>query len=98
VARSRRQRTLDEFRQVGGLLSLHAAYTDLDIGHRDHEYAGAVLRVLQEYVEVTAEVGGHHSGRHTVGLPSGKHLSYRLVMRALPSSPGSTDRPWPDRA
>ncbi len=64
VARSRRQRTLDGFRQVGGLLSLHAPYTDLEIGHRDGEYAAAALRVLQEYVEVTAEVGGRHLNLH----------------------------------
>lgn len=64
VARGRRQRTLDGFRQVGGLLSLHAPYTDLEIGHRDPEYAAAALRVLREYVEVAAEAGARHLNLH----------------------------------
>jgi sugar phosphate isomerase/epimerase len=64
VARGRRRRTLDGFRQVGGAFSLHAPYTDLELGHRDPEYAGAALRVLQEYVDVTAESGARHLNLH----------------------------------
>ena len=63
VARGRRQRILDGFRSVGPC-SLHAPYTDLEIGHRDAEYAGAALRILKEYVDVTAEVGAHHLNLH----------------------------------
>ena len=64
VARDRRQRTLDGFRSVGGLVSLHAPYTDLELGHRDAEYAAAALRVLKEYVDVTAELPAHHLNLH----------------------------------
>ncbi len=64
VARGRRQRILDGFRSVGPLCSLHAPYTDLEIGHRDVEYAAAALRVLREYVDVTADVGAHHLNLH----------------------------------
>ncbi len=63
VARGRRQRILDGFRSVGPC-SLHAPYTDLEIGHRDAEYAAAALRVLREYVDVTADVGAHHLNLH----------------------------------
>jgi sugar phosphate isomerase/epimerase len=63
VARGRRQRILDGFRSVGPC-SLHAPYTDLEIGHRDAEYAAAALRILKEYVDVTAEVGAHHLNLH----------------------------------
>ncbi len=64
VARGRRQRTLEGFRQAGGPLSLHAPYTDLEIGHRDAEYAAAAVRVLEEYVEVAAEAGARHLNLH----------------------------------
>lgn len=63
VARGRRLRILEGFRSVGPC-SLHAPYTDLEIGHRDAEYAAAALRVLREYVDVTAEVGAHHLNLH----------------------------------
>ncbi|MBI2457384.1 MAG: sugar phosphate isomerase/epimerase, partial [candidate division NC10 bacterium] len=63
VARGRRQRILEGFRSVGPC-SLHAPYTDLEIGHRDAEYAAAALRILKEYVDVTAEVGAHHLNLH----------------------------------
>lgn len=63
VARGRRQRILEGFRSVGPC-SLHAPYTDLEIGHRDAEYAAAALRVLREYVDVTADVGAHHLNLH----------------------------------
>ncbi|HEV8673341.1 MAG TPA: TIM barrel protein [Methylomirabilota bacterium] len=64
VARDRRQRTLDGFRSVGGLVSLHAPYTDLELGHRDAEYAAAALRILREYVEVAADLAAHHLNLH----------------------------------
>ncbi len=64
VARDRRERTLDGFRQVGGLVSLHAPYTDLELGHRDPEYAAAARRVLEEYVDVAAELPAHHMNLH----------------------------------
>lgn len=64
VARGRRQRTLDGFRSAAPLVSLHAPYTDLEIGHRDTEYAAAALRVLKEYVDATVELGAHHLNLH----------------------------------
>ena len=72
VARARRQRTLDGFRQAAPRASLHAPYTDLELAHRDAEYALAALRVLREYVDVAAELRAHHLnlhvGSHGLGL------------------------------
>lgn len=64
VARGRRKWILDGFRSVGPLCSLHAPYTDLEIGHRDAEYAAAALRILREYVDVAAELPAHHLNLH----------------------------------
>jgi sugar phosphate isomerase/epimerase len=64
VARGRRDRMLDGFRRAAPVASLHAPYTDLELGHRDGEYAGAALRVLREYVDVAAELGVHHMNLH----------------------------------
>jgi len=64
VARGRRERTLEAFRQVDGLVSLHAPYTDLELGHHDPEYAAAARRVLTEYVDVAAELPAHHLNLH----------------------------------
>jgi sugar phosphate isomerase/epimerase len=55
---------LDGFRSVGVPCSLHAPYTDLEIGHRDAEYAAAALRILREYVDTAAEVGARHLNLH----------------------------------
>jgi sugar phosphate isomerase/epimerase len=64
VARARRDRTLDGFRKAAALASVHAPYTDLELGHRDAEYASAALRILKEYVDVAAELGAHHLNVH----------------------------------
>ncbi len=64
VAQGRRQWILNGFRSVGPLCSLHAPYTDLEIGHRDAEYAAAALRILREYVDVAAELPAHHLNLH----------------------------------
>ncbi len=64
VAQGRRKWILDGFRSVGPLCSLHAPYTDLEIGHRDAEYAAAALRILREYVDVAAELPAHHLNVH----------------------------------
>jgi sugar phosphate isomerase/epimerase len=64
VARGRRDRMLDGFRRAAPLASLHAPYTDLELGHRDAEYAGAALRILREYVDVADELGAHHLNLH----------------------------------
>ena len=64
VARGRRDWMLDGFRKAAPLTSLHAPYTDLELGHCDAEYARAALRILQEYVDVAAEAGAHHLNLH----------------------------------
>jgi sugar phosphate isomerase/epimerase len=64
VARGRRQRVLDGFRSASPLCSLHAPYTDLEIGHGDAEYAAAALRILREYADATADLGAHHLNLH----------------------------------
>lgn len=64
VARERRQRLLDALRSVGPLCSVHAPYTDLEIGHRDTEYAAAAVHILKGYVEAAADLGAHHVNLH----------------------------------
>lgn len=64
VARERRNPILEGFRSVGPLCSLHAPYTDLEIGHRDAAYAAAALQILKTYVDAAAEVGASHLNLH----------------------------------
>lgn len=64
VARARRQRVLEAFQRTGSRCSMHAPYTDLEIGHRDAEYAAAALRILRQYVDAAAEVGAHYLNLH----------------------------------
>jgi sugar phosphate isomerase/epimerase len=64
LAQGRRRWLLDGFRSVSPLCSLHAPYTDLEIGHRDAEYATAALRILREYVDAAADLGAHHLNLH----------------------------------
>jgi sugar phosphate isomerase/epimerase len=84
VARARRQRTLDSFRSAAPLASLHAPYTDLELGHRDGEYAAAALRILREYVDVTADLGARHLNLH-VGSHAlePEELSWHTLIRNL---------------
>jgi len=64
--------------------SLHAPYTDLEIGHRDREYAAAALRILREDVDATAELGAHllnlHVGSHAL---KPEERSWENLMRNL---------------
>jgi sugar phosphate isomerase/epimerase len=84
VARGRRGHTLAAFRRVDGLSSLHAPYTDLEIGHRDPEYAAAALRILKEYVDVTAELGAHHVNLHVGSHGLGpEECSWDTLLRNL---------------
>jgi hypothetical protein len=41
TARTRRRQLLDRLRAATPLCSVHAPYTDLEIGHRDAEHAAA---------------------------------------------------------
>lgn len=83
VARGRRQRILEGFRSVGPC-SLHAPYTDLEVGHRDAEYAAAALRILKEYVDLTADLGAHHINLHVGSFaPEPEELSWDALVRNL---------------
>ncbi len=64
VARDRREQLLERLRQASPVSSVHAPYTDLEIGHRDAEFAEASLRILMRYVEIAAELGAHHLNLH----------------------------------
>lgn len=64
LAQGRRRWLLDGFRSASSLCSLHAPYTDLEIGHRDAEVAAAALRILREYVDAAADLGAHHLNLH----------------------------------
>ncbi len=64
AARDRRRQLLDRLRATARLCSVHAPYTDLEIGHRDADFAAASLRVLMEYVAIAADLGAHHVNLH----------------------------------
>ena len=64
VARVRRRKMLEGFRHAAALCSVHAPYTDWEIGHGDAEFAAASLRLLREYVDVAADLGAHHVNVH----------------------------------
>jgi hypothetical protein len=82
TARARRRQLLDRLRQVSPLCSLHAPYTDLEIGHRDAEYAAASRRILADYVDAAADLGAHHVNIH-VGTfaPDPEELSHDTMVR-----------------
>ena len=64
ITREARRRLLERFRGAASFCSVHAPYTDLEIGHRDPELAAASLRILREYVDIAAELGAHHLNVH----------------------------------
>jgi len=80
--RERRRRRLDELRQVSPLSSAHAPYTDMEIGHRDPDHAGAAVRILQDYIDAAEELGVHHLNMHvgSFGLPL-EELSWDGLVR-----------------
>ncbi|MBI4573685.1 MAG: sugar phosphate isomerase/epimerase [candidate division NC10 bacterium] len=84
VARGRRQQMLDRLRRAASLCSLHAPYTDLEIGHRDAEYADAAVRVLQGYIDAAADMGAHHLNLHVGSFaPEPEELSWETLVRNL---------------
>ncbi len=84
VARGRRQQMIDRLRSVASLCSLHAPYTDLEIGHRDAEYAEAAVRVLQGYVDAAADLSAHHINLHVGSFaPDPEELSWETLVRNL---------------
>ena len=84
VARERRRQALERLRRASPVCSLHAPYTDLELGHRNPEHAAAALRILQEYVDAAAELGAHHMNVHvgTFGPDPGE-LSHETILRSL---------------
>jgi len=84
VARGRRQRMIEELRRAASLCSLHAPYTDLEIGHRDAEYAAAAVRVLQQYIDAAVDLGAHHVNLHLGSFaPEPEELSWDTLVRNL---------------
>lgn len=83
-ARARRRQMLDRLRAASPLCSLHAPYTDLELGHRDAEHAAAALRILQDYLDAAAELGAHHMNVH-VGTfaPEPGELSHETILRSV---------------
>ncbi|MBI4537333.1 MAG: TIM barrel protein [candidate division NC10 bacterium] len=84
VPRERRRKLLERFRAASGFCSVHAPYTDWEIGHRDAEFAAASLRLLREYVDIAADLGAHHVTIHVgaFGL-SPEELSWDTLLRNL---------------
>jgi sugar phosphate isomerase/epimerase len=82
MARERRRDVLDRLRSASPVCSLHAPYTDLELGHRDPEHAAAALRILQDYVDAAAELDAHHVNVH-VGTfaPDPAELSHETILR-----------------
>jgi sugar phosphate isomerase/epimerase len=82
MARERRRQMLDRLRAASPVSSLHAPYTDLELGHRDPEHAAAALRIVQDYVDAAAELGAHHVNVH-VGTfaPDPAELSHETILR-----------------
>ena len=84
VARGRRQQMMSRLRSAASLCSLHAPYTDLEIGHRDAEYAEAAVRVLQGYVDAAADLSAHHINLHVGSFaPEPEELSWETLVRNL---------------
>ena len=84
MARGQRRHALDRLRTASPVCSLHAPYTDLEIGHRDTEHATAACRILRDYVDAAAELGAHHVNIH-VGTfaPDPDELSNDNLVRNL---------------
>lgn len=84
VARSRRQRMLDSLRSASPVCSVHAPYTDLEIGHRDPDYAAAAVRIIEKYVDASADLGAHHINLHVGSYAlEPEELSWDTLLRNL---------------
>lgn len=84
VARRRREQRIALLREAVAHCSVHAPYADLEIGHRDPELAAASVRILQEYLDVAAELGARHAVLHvgTFG-PDPEELCWDTLCRNL---------------
>ncbi len=79
-----RRRLFDSWREASPVASIHAPYTDLEIGHRDPTYAQAACRILQDYIEAAAEIGAHHVNLHTgTYRPDASELDGNNIRRSV---------------
>jgi sugar phosphate isomerase/epimerase len=86
AARDRRKQLLDRLRAAAPSCSVHAPYTDLEIGHRDTDFAAASLRVLMEYVAIAADLGAHHVNLHVGSFAMAEdELSWDTLVRNVGS-------------
>jgi sugar phosphate isomerase/epimerase len=84
LARARRRRMLDALKSAGPICSVHAPYTDLEIGHRDAEYAAGAVRIIEKYVDAAADLGAHHINLHVGSFAiEPEELSWDTLFRNL---------------
>jgi sugar phosphate isomerase/epimerase len=84
VARERRRALGERLSAAAPLCSVHAPYTDWEIGHRDPDFAAASLRLLAEYVDFAADLGAHHVNVHVAAYGLGpEELSWEMLVRNL---------------
>jgi sugar phosphate isomerase/epimerase len=82
LPRERRRQTLERLRTASPVCSLHAPYTDLELGHRDSEHAAAALRILKDYVDAAADLGAHHVNVHVGSFaPDAGELSQETILQ-----------------
>ncbi len=79
-----RRRLFDAWKTASPLSSVHAPYTDLEIGHADPTYAAAACRILRDYIDAAADLGAHHINLH-VGTyrPDPAELDGNTIRRSL---------------
>jgi sugar phosphate isomerase/epimerase len=84
VARARRQGHLERLRAAAPVCSLHAPYSDLEIGHRDSAHAAAAVQILKGYVDAAADLAAHHVNLHVGSFaPDREELSWEALVRNL---------------
>jgi len=64
---------LAELSSAAPLCSLHAPYTDLEIGHPDPAQARAAVELLKPYLDAAAELPAHHVNLHTGSYAPAPH-------------------------
>ena len=79
-----RRRLFEAWRAASPLCSVHAPYTDLEIGYRDPDYAAAACRILKDYIDAAADLGAHHINLH-VGTyrPDPSELDGTVIRRSV---------------
>lgn len=84
VARDRRRQLQARFRSAAPCCSVHAPYLDVEIGHRDPDFAAASLRLLRDYVDIAADLGAHHVNIHVAAFGlTPDELCWETLLRNL---------------